>query len=615
MGQTFPKEIDHPCGYMDHESESLRGYEIKIPTNASSYADGSFSSELPVPHHFTLRNFLQFSSHKHRFDITSVAVDKDKLYAVLRTGQATGHTSSPHCVTANGVYEVCSSTATSMIHMDFPTDRPDNWIRWSPGNFQSSHSPVFEKVIKGPAPLNGTLVYGVAGVDDMRNDHNLFLVRYRRNGFERFFIKVTGVNSANLNVAMTGASREIVVAVMNKFEVTALTVQDGTNRVETVPMCSTERNFMYFLLIFDSETGALKRHRCIMAYSTEKKLFAVIHLNTMITDTAGNIYMVGLTGAGTVFYKAREGSDIIADRPGQYAMMIKADTEDLETGWLTWVLAGPYAKLSFTRTAFMNRNDTSLLFLLHTNQDTWDIIPDRDHNASMLIPPDGNFYIAALDPSNGRPQKVSLLGSKTLEHLPEGKPPSVKLAQHSSGQDAFYMCFFFGEKRRKAIFLRKFTDDGQLLAERMIGRDLDGGYIEYLHDFDIYEDDDGVTHVSIVGTWKGEVYFGVPLSTLSNQWHDVFIAHYTEGCSCEKPNCRIPTCRGAQTFSPRVCSSRGICEDLDMCRCHNGYDGIDCELNSCFGILSNDTSVCNGYGTCVAPDVCRCQEVCSRVIS
>lgn len=599
-GQSYPKERDLLCGYQSRaeDTSSSRGYLVKVPTATNSSADGREASGVVIPHRFALRNMMHFTTRVPQSAITSVALDGERFFAILRS-TAQGVTGEPNdlCVNLDGVEFICSPTMSSMISMSFPPDRPGTGTLLAPGSFFSNEAPVFQHVLKCPAPLRGVVIYGTVMVSSNSADWTLLIVRYREgySGNHDFYTKITGLYLKETSVSVIGSIHEIVVTVMSNQATSDLRVQEGPNPIVTIPKCPAADVFGSFIIVLDSETGQLKRSHCVMSDTHHMS-----SVNTMTTDSSGNIYLIGMAGTGAVLHGEDSEANIIVERESQYIMMFNA-TGSLE--WVTWV-HGAVSGNSI-HGMFLNLNETALLFLLHTAQREWVISSNGAMNTTMITPAEGNIYVVALDAQNGHPLKVSVLGSATFSAVPNEWTTKSKSVYHSHKEDTFYMCF---RDRTARIFLRKFTDDGELLAERVLGKESEDGYIVSLQDFDIYEEEDGVTHVLITGTWARSFFFGDSVTVPSKTRSDMFIAHYTENCACENVNCRIPTCRDSQKFDPLVCHSRGICESVDKCACQKGYTGNDCEFITCFNKRSNEKDVCSGYGTCVAPDTCQCQE-------
>lgn len=549
-GQSFPKERDILCGYEGGADDtSLREYLVKVPTATNSSADGREASGVVLPHRFALRNMMHFTTRVPQFAITSVALDGENFFAILRS-TSHGVTAEPNdlCVNSDGVHFICSPTMSSMISMNFPPDRPDTVFLWAPGGFLSNDAPVFQHVLKCPAPLRGVVIYGTVVAGGHSPDWTLLIVRYREgySGNHDFDIRISGLFSQEASVSVIGSTKEIVVTAMSNQATSDLRVR-SSKLMDTIPKCPTPDVFGSFIIVLDSETGQLKRSHCVLS-----DIHYMSSVRTMTTDSSGNTYLIGLAGTGAVLHGTNSEANIIVGRESQYIMMFNT-TGGLE--WVTWV-HGEVPGNSI-HGMFLNLDEASLHFLLHTAQREWTISSYGVMNATMITPSEGNMYVVALDSHNGHPLKVSVLGSTAFSTVPNEWTTKSKSVYHSRKEDVFYMCF---RDRSARIFLRKFTDDGELLAERILGKESEDGYIVSLQDFDVYEEADGVTHVFITGSWARSFFFGDSVTVHSKTRSDAFIAHYTENCSCENVNCRIPTCRDSQKFDPLVCHSRGICQ-------------------------------------------------------
>jgi hypothetical protein len=96
-------------------------------------------------------------------------------------------------------------------------------------------------------------------------------------------------------------------------------------------------------------------------------------------------------------------------------------------------------------------------------------------------------------------------------------------------------------------------------------------------------------------------------------------------CKCKTgysgENCQNIICYGKESNDKNVCSSNGVCEGPNNCKCKqnfininftnsqctckNGYFGANCENYSCFSGL-NQTNFCSSNGKCVDHNKCEC---------
>ncbi|EFC44730.1 protein kinase [Naegleria gruberi] len=70
--------------------------------------------------------------------------------------------------------------------------------------------------------------------------------------------------------------------------------------------------------------------------------------------------------------------------------------------------------------------------------------------------------------------------------------------------------------------------------------------------------------------------------------------------------CLVSSCFGVDYNINSVCSGHGKCVSNDVCKCNDGYSGLNCEKFTCFGLNNTDPKVCSGNGTCVDIDYCSC---------
>ncbi|MFC1685489.1 putative metal-binding motif-containing protein [Nanoarchaeota archaeon] len=78
-------------------------------------------------------------------------------------------------------------------------------------------------------------------------------------------------------------------------------------------------------------------------------------------------------------------------------------------------------------------------------------------------------------------------------------------------------------------------------------------------------------------------------------------------CDGETDEGCVISCEGVLATDPNVCLERGVCTNVDVCDCIDGYFGSNCELEKeCNGVSMFSTDVCSAKGTCELDGTCTC---------